>query len=937
MSAPASPAPAQVSVKNGGTVARANSSDAWAQVDQPMTSGVHRFEFTLIEDSNGGECTCFGVSIEKPQQQSYEYNSCFALVRCFNGQLYNFGSSEEKIDKIHPKDKIQMELNMDSGVLSFWINGKKQAKTISGLRKHKKLYPVVQFYSGSREVSVNWFKSKGGDAGAGEAASASVSLSGIEPQSRVSHALPLGLADRTGDMSAPISLNGGEVLGASGLAITLKGEGNSAGGCPVDDGLMPAGGAATQVTWNVSETAADYFRCTVGICDPPAKPEGLGAGGGGGVAAAAAAAAAAAVAAAASSAAAVGGADESKEDGKEEEDAAEEDSESKADGAAPADAGASSPDGPTVTMLVLADGAPVFTSRPFTVTKDPSAMPYGHPGLAPEPCLVRIAGCKTLSLVVRSDAPVPEGLHAVFATPQLIAAPWMARAVGRTSEAAAAIRAAGGDPLLGATTGLAAAGALAAAVAPIADEAAGSRAGRVLRPLPWSQPPSMVLPFVAEPTSATVGAAVALIAALRPAAAAEGGSPGPAAGTLTQVLSLVSLQLRSLVYAGVHPSAVGFSGVKLPGSVMGQASDLVIEAPSSKPTSATSSAPASPVAGAEGGASAAADTPAATAAPDEPSSAASSSEAAAAAPASELELLRDAMVSLNDDASLTAEVRASAAAVIDENLDLFYPTPEARRALVSSITAGGHSGAVEVRFSWPARAKGAAAKAGLVTGGIGVTDPRFERAALLLHAAASTMGMSATVVSLWRRSVHVILAPATPAAGAPARDAGPGPIIKLLLGGGMAGVLQSAGIPGWSFPEGVPVEAISCGIERLVSFDRRARAAKEPGLVSVRLYPGSIVGPDGVEAITASARAFLESERAAAEAEEALARAAGPVSAFPAVEEEGAAKDDAGSDADSGDSGSGSDSSGPDSDDEEEGSDGSVSDSESESGGSTSS
>ncbi|KAA0160711.1 hypothetical protein FNF28_05347 [Cafeteria roenbergensis] len=923
-------------LRAGGSRLYSNSSDTWGQVNVGMSSGVHQWEMTVTEDSSGGECTCLGVSVASPRDTSYEHQSSFLLVRCFNGTVYNFGSSDASVEKIHPKDKVRFELDMDRGTLRCWIRGKDQGIIGKDLRKHKTLFPCVQFYSSGREAELNWFKSKGGGSGGSAIAKP---LASMNHEKRSKKALPLGLADRTGDMEAPLSLGGGQVLATQGVCITLKGTGNGAGGNEVPAEVLGSAAAGTMVSYDVSGQSATHFRCMVGLCDPApgsaaaAPGASRKAAGGGGTAAAASAAAPAA------------------NESKDTEDVDGVEAESKDAGSASAagaatDASAAAAAGPSATLRVLGDDKVLFESRPFLLD---SGLDSSHPAFAPESCVVKLDGCKQLSLVVTSTKPVPDGVHGLFANAELLTAPWLDRVEAHSKAADAAMRLKGNDCLLGAKSGAEAALPLLAATAPIVDEAMGASHGLHLRAKQWSQPPSLMLPFVSDPSAATVDAALELVSHLR--AGAVSGSSGAGlsseacAAGLVHALGILSLQLRRLVFCGVHPSVVGFEDVPLAASSTAPESVLDVKGAARKPgarrrraratvrrvgsagSAALSESAAAATSAGESPTAAAAAGAAAVAAASEPrdATAPSSPTAEPAAAASEtdetttLSRLRRMVLELGADTRVSAEVRACAAAVVDDNLPLFFPTAALRRGLVASLTSGGSAGAVEVAFKWPVAVQGKTRSkdvGGVPTTGVGATDSRFERAALLVHEGALRAGLRVELVSQWRRALHLVIS-------VPEDASEGGPLVKLLLGGVMEEALARAGLSGWDFPEGIPTAGVSCRIERLAAFDRAARAAKEPGNVVVRVFPSNVVAESGVGAITEGVRAWLASQAEAVDAEETAARAKGiPSSGAEKPSDEASSgsggDDDSGSGSDDdGSSSAGSESSAPDSSEDE--------------------
>ena len=83
---------------SGVHVAQATSTEgnnSMAILNVGVSKGQATWEFTLDEDSQGGECTCFGA-VSKPLVD-FNYNSASAFMyRCYNGQLYGRNSAFNK-------------------------------------------------------------------------------------------------------------------------------------------------------------------------------------------------------------------------------------------------------------------------------------------------------------------------------------------------------------------------------------------------------------------------------------------------------------------------------------------------------------------------------------------------------------------------------------------------------------------------------------------------------------------------------------------------------------------------------------------------------------------------------------------------------------------------------------------------------------------------
>jgi hypothetical protein len=62
-------------------------------------AGIGAWEFVLVEDSSGGECTCFGAVTAPVTDFNYNNPNAY-MYRAYNGQLYGksiVGSSRTKV------------------------------------------------------------------------------------------------------------------------------------------------------------------------------------------------------------------------------------------------------------------------------------------------------------------------------------------------------------------------------------------------------------------------------------------------------------------------------------------------------------------------------------------------------------------------------------------------------------------------------------------------------------------------------------------------------------------------------------------------------------------------------------------------------------------------------------------------------------------------
>jgi hypothetical protein len=90
---------------------------------------------------------------------------------------------------------------------------------------------------------------------------------------------------------------------------------------------------------------------------------------------------------------------------------------------------------------------------------------------------------------------------------------------------------------------------------------------------------------------------------------------------------------------------------------------------------------------------------------------------------------------------------------------------------------------------------------------------RFERAILMLQAHAARNGWQDATHGLWPHSIHFVVAVPD----------GPDPQLSIarFLDSGLASLLASAGLPGWTFPEGCTSPEIAFSIERSLDFNRK--------------------------------------------------------------------------------------------------------------------
>ena len=105
-----------------------------------------------MEDIINDESCCFGA-IVKPvgDDVSYETSKQMWMYRAFNGVLYDRSKIREtapdgsKPCPIHKGDHVRIELDFDSGTISFGVNGSKPLMCFDSVESGMRIYPAVAF------------------------------------------------------------------------------------------------------------------------------------------------------------------------------------------------------------------------------------------------------------------------------------------------------------------------------------------------------------------------------------------------------------------------------------------------------------------------------------------------------------------------------------------------------------------------------------------------------------------------------------------------------------------------------------------------------------------------------------------------------------------------------------------------------------------------
>lgn len=136
------------------TVESQGSSNAHAILNQCFTNpGVYYWTFSLDTDVLNDEMTCFGAAdTNNISNSSYENSPNLYMYRAFNGQLYQCGTKKAVLDKVHPQDKVTVELNLISGTISYSVN--KQPFKLAFTDIKPPIYPAVCFYGAGKKISI---------------------------------------------------------------------------------------------------------------------------------------------------------------------------------------------------------------------------------------------------------------------------------------------------------------------------------------------------------------------------------------------------------------------------------------------------------------------------------------------------------------------------------------------------------------------------------------------------------------------------------------------------------------------------------------------------------------------------------------------------------------------------------------------------------------
>jgi len=261
--------------------------------------------------------------------------------------------------------------------------------------------------------------------------------------------------------------------------------------------------------------------------------------------------------------------------------------------------------------------------------------------------------------------------------------------------------------------------------------------------------------------------------------------------------------------------------------------------------------------------------------PGKGSAASGAAASAASSRVVPLSALRFELAALGSDISEVPSVSARALSAIDAGIPIFYPTKALRRALMASLLDAGATLELQIRF--PTLSEGAVAMAfgekGEKTHARAVKalvdrpaeahpslrDARFDRALLLVQAAAREAGYKTRVAGAWGGWMHLLVS--LPPSGTGSRSS------VDFIGKTMRSCLKRAGMGPWHFPGGCSLPAIALEVHRSTDVPAAERGLTKPGTAVVRVFPTAAGSFDDVGAtLQAAVDDFVAKTKAGASA-----------------------------------------------------------------------
>lgn len=145
----------EVAFTDGGlTVSSLTGSNAMAVLSRGFGATRATWEFKVVSDSSGDECTAYGAVIKPSPSRAYNAGGNNLFYRGYNAELYGTGAvTGGSRANIHPDDVVRCVWDGEAGTLTYFINGVSQGACFAGLRG-KTVYPAVAFYRSGRTVSI---------------------------------------------------------------------------------------------------------------------------------------------------------------------------------------------------------------------------------------------------------------------------------------------------------------------------------------------------------------------------------------------------------------------------------------------------------------------------------------------------------------------------------------------------------------------------------------------------------------------------------------------------------------------------------------------------------------------------------------------------------------------------------------------------------------
>ena len=109
------------------------------------------WEFELVSDSYGDECSVFGAARKPLSSRCYSSSSDLWMRRAYNGYMYCQGRGvSPSLERIHQGDIVRCEFDAKAGTLAYGVNGNDPEVYFTGITDP--LYPAVGSYRSGVQV-----------------------------------------------------------------------------------------------------------------------------------------------------------------------------------------------------------------------------------------------------------------------------------------------------------------------------------------------------------------------------------------------------------------------------------------------------------------------------------------------------------------------------------------------------------------------------------------------------------------------------------------------------------------------------------------------------------------------------------------------------------------------------------------------------------------